>query len=163
MRRVFNVIESNTPAVHVQLKTAPADCVPSIQREWAEALRCDFARTREAKLCKLAETTQELLISYPNDAKILLWNGVVLTGYAKSLGGLAGLALLKRAKVSLERAITLAPNDGAAYLYLGLLYESTPESPYGFGDETLARTLLEQGLALTLNTPKKRLRRMAAH
>lgn len=154
MRRVFNVIETHTPAVHVQLKTAPADCVLSIQRDWAEALRCDFGRTRQALLCKLAETTQELVIEYPNDAKVLLWNGVVLTGYAKALGGLAGLALLKRAKASLERAITLAPNDGAAYLYLGLLYESVPASPYGFGDETLARTLLEQGLALTLNTQK---------
>lgn len=161
MRRVFNVIESNTPAVH--FKAAPAHYVPSIQTAWAEALRCDFGRVREAMLCKLAETTQELVISHPNDPKILLWNGVVLTGYSKSLGGLAGLALLKRAKTSLERAITLAPNDGAAYLYLGLLYESTPGSPYGFGDEILAKTLLEQGLALTLNAPKKRFQQQSGN
>jgi hypothetical protein len=51
--------------------------------------------------------------------------------------------------------MTLAPHDGAAYLYLGLLYDSVPEAPYGFGDEAMAKLLLEQGLALTLNSAEQ--------
>jgi hypothetical protein len=154
MRRVFNVIESHAPSSPSNLQTrpntAPTECIDAIQSAWAQALRCDFGRTRDAILCKLAESTQELVEQYPNDSKVLLWNGIVLTGYAKSLGGLCSLQFQRYAKTSLERAIALAPNDGAAYLYLGLLYDQAPEAPYGFGDEALAKTLLEQGLALTL-------------
>lgn len=160
MRRVFNVIESNatsSPANHLaSAAVAPRECIDAIQSSWAQALRCDFGRTRDAILCKLAESTQELVQQYPNDAKALLWNGIVLTGYAKTLGGLCALQFQGTAKASLERAIALAPNDGAAYLYLGLLYDQAPEAPYSFGNETMAKTLLEQGLALTLNSQGQR-------
>lgn len=155
MRRIFSVIETNTPTAKPSAKsvatTAPEVTIASVQVLWAEALRCEFGRAREALLCKLSETVQELAASFPNDPKVLLWNGIVLTGYAKCLGGLAGIHYLTQAKSSLERAMTLAPQDGAAYLYLGLLYDSVPEAPYGFGDEAMAKLLLEQGLALTLN------------
>ena len=156
MRRLFSAIDANNSAVKTQRPNAPKHCIADIQTAWAEALRCDFERNRETLLCKLAATTQEYAINYPNDAKVMLWNGVVLAGYARSLGGLAGLALLQHAKTSLEDAIQLAPNDGAAYLYLGFLYESAPESPYGFGNEAMAKKLLEQGLALTLPTQKSK-------
>ena len=156
MRRIFSVVESNTPtakpAIRPVVATAPEAVIASIQVLWAEALRCEFGRAREALLCKLSETVQELASNFPNDSKVLLWNGIVLTGYAKCLGGLSGIHFLTLAKTSLERAMTLAPQDGAAYLYLGLLYDSVPEAPYGFGDEAMAKLLLEQGLALTLNS-----------
>lgn len=156
MRRIFSVIETNTPTVKPSAKpataTAPEVAIASIQVLWAEALRCEFGRAREALLCRLSETVQELETNFPNDPNVLLWNGIVLTGYAKCLGGLAGIHFFTRAKNSLERAMTLAPQDGSAYLYLGLLYDSVPEAPYGFGDEAMAKLLLEQGLALTLNS-----------
>lgn len=152
MRHIFSVIETNAPTANAQATLAPEEHVSAVQDQWGDALRCEFGRAREVLLCKLAESTQDLVDSYPNDAKVQLWHGVVLTGYAKCLGGLAGLQLLKQAKVALDQAIALAPQDGAAYLYLGLLYDSVPEAPYGFGDETLAKALLEQGLALTLNS-----------
>lgn len=152
MRHIFSVIETNAPTATAQAALAPEEYISAVQDQWGNALRCDFGRAREAMLCKLAESTQDLVGSYPNDAKAQLWHGVVLTGYAKCLGGVAGLQLLKQAKAALNQAITLAPQDGAAYLYLGLLYDSTPPAPYGFGDETLAKALLEQGLALTLNS-----------
>ena len=158
MRRIFSVIETNTPTANTAVQpatTAPEVAIASIQVLWAEALRCDFGRAREALLCKLSETVQELAASFPNDPKVLLWNGIVLTGYAKCLGGLAGIQFLTQAKASLERAMSLAPQEGAAYLYLGLLYDSTPEAPYGFGDEAMAKLLLEQGLALTLNSAEQ--------
>ncbi|MCR2745270.1 TRAP transporter TatT component family protein [Limnobacter parvus] len=161
MRRVFNVIESNatsSPANHsATISAAPQECIEAIQSAWAQALRSDFGRTRDAILCELAQSTQELAQQYPNDARTLLWNGIVLTGYAKSLGGLCALQFQSTAKASLERAIALAPKDGAAYLYLGLLYDQAPEAPYSFGNETMAKALLEQGLALTLNAQGQRL------
>ena len=155
MRRVFNVIDRGIAGSPAHTKTAPNNNIEEVQTAWAQALRCDFGRTRDAMLCRLAETTQELAHQYPNDAKVLLWNGIVLTGYAKSLGGLCSLQFQNHAKVSLERAIALAPNDGAAYLYLGLLYDQAPTAPYGFGDENIARSLLEQGLKLTLNSAEQ--------
>jgi len=155
MRRVFNVIDRGIASSPANAETAPGNNIEAVQAAWAQALRCDFGRTRDAMLCHLAETTQELAHQYPNDSKVLLWNGIVLTGYAKSLGGLCALQFQAHAKASLERAIALAPNDGAAYLYLGLLYDHAPASPYGFGDENIARSLLEQGLKLTLSSAEQ--------
>lgn len=159
MRRIFRVIEANNPAATTPTQ-ANEDCIRSIQVAWAEALRCDCGRSRDALLCKLADTCNELVLLYPNDAKVLLWQGIVMTGYAKSLGGLCGLQLQLQAKLALERAMALAPTDGAACLYLGLLYDQAPEAPYGFGDETKAKALLEKGLNLMLN-PKQVGRRSA--
>lgn len=155
MRRVFNVIDASAASRTARSQTATNQCIETIQSSWAQALRCDFGRTRDAMLCHLAETTQELAHQYPNDAKVLLWNGIVLTGYAKSLGGLCALQFQAHAKASFERAISLAPNDGAAYLYLGLLYDHAPAAPYGFGDESIAKSLLEQGLKLTMNSTEQ--------
>ncbi|HEX4857201.1 MAG TPA: hypothetical protein VFV28_10335 [Limnobacter sp.] len=157
MRRIFNVIETS-PAMRagkartaLAVSSAPAEAVEGIQSAWANALRCTFERDRSAQLCRLAEHTQQLVQQYPDDPRVQLWNGVVLTGYAKSLGGLCALQLQAAAKTSLEKAIELAPQDGAAYLYLGLLYDHSPTAPFSFGDENMARSLLEKGLALTLN------------
>ena len=155
MRHIFSVIETNAPTPKAQALKAPEEAIRSIRNRWVDALRCDYGRAREAQLCLLSETTRELASTYPNDDAVLLWNGVVLTGYAKCLSGLAGLHLLRHAKTSLEKAIVLAPQEGAAYLYLGLLYDSVPEAPYGFGDEAIAKSLLEKGLGLTLNSAKQ--------
>lgn len=158
MRRKFNVIEANTltskPSI-TATTAAPGEAIDSVQSLWAQALRCDFRQDREVLLCKLAENVQELRTNFPNDPKVLLWNGIVLAGYAKCLGGLAGIHFLKLAKTSLEQAISMAPKDGAAYIYLGLLYDSTPVAPFGFGDEAMAKVLLEEGMALTLNYAKQ--------
>jgi hypothetical protein len=154
MRRIFNVIE-NSPLPRVsRASTAPAQAIEAVQSAWAKALRCELERDRSSQLCALAETTAELADKHPLDAQVLLWKGVVLTGYAKSLGGLCALQLQDAAKTALEKAIELAPKDGGAYLYLGLLYDHSPEAPYGFGNETKARMLLEKGLALTLNSAR---------
>ncbi|HEX4843770.1 MAG TPA: hypothetical protein VFV57_08860 [Limnobacter sp.] len=141
------------PQTNATIHTAPADCIESIQSAWAQALRTDRGPQRDALMCQLAETAEELAAVYPNDPKTQLWKGIALAGYAKVLGGLVSLKLLEQAKTALERAIALNPMDGPAHLYLGLLYENAPEAPYGFGDETAAKALLKQGLMLTLNSP----------
>lgn len=151
MRRVFNLIDAGATSGPTQATLAPSHYIEAVRATWAQALRCDTGRTRDAMLCGLTETVQELAHQYPEDAKVMLWNGIVLTGYAKSLGGLCALQFQAKAKTALERAILLSPNDGAAYLYLGLLYDHAPGAPYGFGDESIAKGLLEQGLKLTLN------------
>ncbi|HEX4918984.1 MAG TPA: hypothetical protein VFV43_13860 [Limnobacter sp.] len=132
---------------------APDGCVESIQSAWVRALRADRGPQRDALMCQLAETAEELAALYPNDPKTQLWKGIALAGYAKVVGGLVSLKLLDRAKAALERTIDLNPLDGPAHLYLGLLYERAPEAPFGFGDEKLAKTFLRQGLVLTLRSP----------
>ncbi|HEX4880117.1 MAG TPA: hypothetical protein VFV39_09760 [Limnobacter sp.] len=130
---------------------APGDRIESVQNTWTKALRTDHGPQRDALICQLAETVDELAMLYPNDSKTQLWRGIVLCGYAKTVGGLVCLKLLQTAKTSFEKAIALNPKNGPAHLYLGLLYQRAPEAPFGFGDETRARALLEQGLALTLS------------
>jgi hypothetical protein len=160
MRRFFSVAEANNPVPPTSPSQAPEDCITAIQSAWAEALRCDFGRARDAMLCRLTEHCNELTLLYPDDAKVLLWHGIVMTGYAKALGGLCGLQLQVQAKIILERAMALAPYDGAPCLYLGLLYDQAPEAPFGFGDEAKAKKLLEKGLGLMLN-PRRHDRRTA--
>ncbi|WP_370264194.1 hypothetical protein [Limnobacter sp.] len=131
---------------------APNDCLESIQNAWAEALREPHGQKRMALLGHLAETTEALAHQHPQDAKVHVWLGIVLSGYARQLGGLCALQLLERARQALETALNLNPKDGLAHLYLGLLYEKAPEAPFGFGDEKKAKLLLQKGLALTRST-----------
>lgn len=143
-------IDASSPAFQASLQTLPADQLDQIQQAWGAALRQPEGRDRDAALANLAALTQELSQQFGACAKAHLWNGIVLAGYAKAVGGLCALQLLKASKNSLELAIRLAPEDGAAYLQLGLLYQNAPEAPYGFGDEAQAKVWLEKGLQLTL-------------
>lgn len=154
MRRVFNVIELNTFAAKTQatLETAPLHLIVSIEKAWVQAIRSDVPRTRHMLLCHLTQTTQDLAANYPNDPNVALWNGIVLVAYSRAVGGVCALNMLIEARTSFERAIELAPQNGAAYLHLGLLYERAPIAPYCFGDERKAKELLEKGLCLTLQT-----------
>lgn len=86
MRRVFNLIDAGATSGPTQATLAPSHYIEAVRATWAQALRCDTGRTRDAMLCGLTETVQELAHQYPEDAKVMLWNGIVLTGYAKSLG-----------------------------------------------------------------------------
>src|SRR6185503_6465948 len=65
-------------------------------------------------------------------------------------GGLAGLALAKSARKSLEQALAIDPKalDGSAYTTLGSLFYQVPGWPIGFGDDKKALELLQRGLAL---------------
>ncbi len=135
------------------LKQAPSHLIDLVQSQWSQALRAPAGRERDLLLHSLVENTDELRAAYPQDSRVHMWTGVVSAGYGRELGGVCGLELLNKAKAALEQAIALNPQDGAAYLYLGFLYESVPEKPYCFGDEALAKQFLSTGLKLTLKSP----------
>ena len=135
------------------LKQAPNHLINLIQYQWSQALRAPAGRERDLLLHSLFENTGELRAVYPFDSRVQMWAGVVSAGYGRELGGVCGLELLNEAKAALEQAIALNPQDGAAYLYLGFLYESAPVKPYCFGDEALAKHFLSEGLKLTLKSP----------
>jgi len=139
----------------IAIKQAPNHLIDLIQSQWSQALRAPAGRDRDLLLHSLVENTDELRAAYPQDSRVQLWTGVVSAGYGRELGGVCGLELMNKAKAALEQAIALNPEDGAAYLYLGFLYESVPVKPYCFGDEALAKHFLSLGLKLTLKTPNK--------
>lgn len=98
----------------------------------------------------LAEETNALAGRYPDNAEVLVWQGIMLASEARAKGGLGALALAKDARAVLERAIEIDPrgNDGLAYVALGALYDRVPGWPVGFGDSDTAETMFQRALEI---------------
>lgn len=87
---------------------------------------------------------------YPNEAELLVWQGIVFASEARAKGGLAALGLAKEAREVLERAVTLDAEgyQGSAYVTLGALYDRAPGWPLAFGDDAVAERMFERALAI---------------
>lgn len=83
-----------------------------------------------------------------DDAEAWLAVGLIRAGYAKSIGGMKGLAELKNARRELEQSIQIDPTamSGAASGMLGRLYATVPRWPLAFGSKRRARTLLTEAM-----------------
>ena len=90
------------------------------------------------------------LNSNPNDAKIHVWTGILQSTLAGAKGGLGALSLAKAAKSHLQTAIELDGSvlSGSAYTSLGVLYNSVPGWPIGFGDKKKSLTNLKRALEI---------------
>lgn len=87
---------------------------------------------------------------HPEDARYLIWEGIIRASYAGSKGGLDALSEVKAAKTLFEQAIALDKTalDGSAYTSLGSLYYQVPGWPIGFGSDKKAREYLLKGLEI---------------
>ncbi|MFD2190700.1 hypothetical protein [Pistricoccus aurantiacus] len=105
---------------------------------------------RADALGELAEDAKALAKTYPNNARVLVWQGIVLASQARAKGGVGALGLAKEARASLEQAIRLDPqgNVGSAYVTLGALYDRVPGWPLGFGDDDQAERMFEKALRI---------------
>jgi tetratricopeptide (TPR) repeat protein len=90
------------------------------------------------------------LRSNPNNAEIHVWTGILQSTLAGAKGGLGALSLAKAAKSHLESAIDLdgAVLSGSAYTSLGVLYNSVPGWPIGFGDKKKSLKNLKRALEI---------------
>ncbi|WP_227368553.1 hypothetical protein [Halomonas sp. M20] len=122
----------------------------SLKNRW-ENITTQMPEDARAKALEgLADEAGTLARQYSDDARVLIWQGIVLASQARESGGLSALGLAKDARAALERGIELDPkgNGGSAYVTLGALYDRVPGWPVGFGNSETAEAMFQQALAI---------------
>jgi tetratricopeptide (TPR) repeat protein len=127
--------------------------VAALQHDWAVATYQTPKGQREAAFKALSERAAGVSAAYPGRAEPLVWQAIVLAGYADALGGIkavfAALPMVKQARDLLLEAERRDPTvlDGSVYTSLGSLYYMVPGWPIGFGDPRKARVYLDKAVA----------------
>lgn len=131
-----------------------AASIDDVRAEW-EAVSVAPAGDKEARLSKLAETTEALVSANGNSAEAQTWHGIVLAGLAREQSKLAGLRTIKKARTALETATKLDPNglDGSAYVTLGAMYAQVPGRPIAFGNVKTAEEMFKKALSVRTTGP----------
>jgi tetratricopeptide (TPR) repeat protein len=108
------------------------------------------ADTQEAAFKALAEQAHQVTANSPTQAEAMIWEAIVLSGYAKAKGGLGALKYAEQARDLLLASEKLNPQamHGSAYTTLGSLHYKVPGWPIGFGDKKKARAYLEKALQI---------------
>ena len=124
--------------------------IASLQHEWARIKYQTSENLQEAQFEALAKTAETITARYPNRAEPLIWEGIILSTWAGSKGGLGALSLVKQSRDRLEAALVINPAalDGSAYTSLGTLYFKVPGWPIGFGDDEKAEEMLTKALGI---------------
>jgi tetratricopeptide (TPR) repeat protein len=103
---------------------------------------------------ELVRTADDLGEQNPDSADCMVWEGITRSVLAKYKGkGLTALALVRQAKIRLERAIVMDPQvaDGAAYNALAMLYAQVPSWPVSFGNSRKAELYFQKAVAVSSN------------
>lgn len=121
-----------------------------IQSAWAEIKYQIPEKQQAARYHALAEQAAQLAAAQPDNAEVLIWQGIVLSSEAGAKGGLGALSIAKAAKRQLEAALELDGSalNGSAYTSLGTLLYKVPGWPIGFGDKQRAEQLLKKALTI---------------
>lgn len=136
------------PAVYAADKIDPA--IEQLQHDWVQVNYHTAADAQEAAFKALAEQAHQITANSPNQAEAMIWEAIVLSGYAKAKGGLGALKYAEKARDLLLAAEKLNPQamQGSAYTTLGSLHYKVPGWPIGFGDKKKARAYLEKALQI---------------
>jgi len=131
-------------------QAAVEDDVRQLQADWAQVKYVTPKAEQEKAFEALTQVAVTVRDRYPNRAEPAIWYGIIAASYAGAKGGLGALSIVKEAKGSLEKALTIDKGalDGSAYTSLGSLYYQVPGWPVGFGDDKKALEMLQAGLAL---------------
>lgn len=125
----------------------------TLQHAWATATYQTAKDQQEAAFKTLTEQAHQLTSHHPDANEAMIWEAIVLSGYAKSMGPLHPVNALKTAEQArdlLFASIKTNPQalHGSAYTTLGSLYFRVPGWPIGFGDKKKGREYLEKALQL---------------
>ncbi|MDP2752118.1 MAG: tetratricopeptide repeat protein [Rhodocyclaceae bacterium] len=144
---VFCLIASTLNAADL-----PPD-VARLQTEWAFVNYKLPEKDQEAAFKILVERARAVSEKMPGRAESLIWEGIVLAGYAKAKGGLGALGLAEKSRDRLLEAERIDPNAmmGSVYTSLGSLHYKVPGWPISFGDKKKAREYLQKALTLNPN------------
>lgn len=121
-----------------------------LQTRWAEINYQLAGKAQAGAFEQLIDEAETFVQQHPEDANLLIWDGIIKSSYAGASGGFGALKYAKAAKADFEKAMTIDPNalDGSAYTSLGTLYFKVPGWPIGFGDNDKAESLLRQAVAI---------------
>lgn len=124
--------------------------IKDLQHAWAKANYRTPEKEQEAAFKALSEQAHQVSAAHPGRAEPLIWEAIILSGYAKAKGGLGALKLAEQARDLLLSAEKINPLalDGSAYTTLGSLHYKVPRWPFGFGDTKKARAYLEKALQI---------------
>lgn len=122
----------------------------SLKNRWENTVTDMPANQRESTLRALASEAENIASQHPNEAEVLIWQGIVLASYARERGGLGALGTAGDARDVLERAIEIDPQggNGSAYVTLGALYDRAPGRPLGFGNSNTAERMFQRALEI---------------
>jgi cytochrome c-type biogenesis protein CcmH/NrfG len=111
------------------------------------------ADAQEMQMAALAERAGKIVQQYPNQPEPTIWLGILISEQAsmanENSSPVKALRLAMRARdilVEAEKADPVALDAGAP-TSLGVLYYRVPGFPFGFGDKTKARHLLQEATA----------------
>jgi len=125
--------------------------VKGIKDNWAHIVyEVKGSSAQTSALDNLAQQAALIVQRYPGKAEPLVWHGIVTSEQANRSNFFHMLGLAAKARDILTKAYSIDPKaeDGRAALGLGVLYYKVPGSPFGFGDDRKAKTLLKQALAV---------------
>ena len=124
--------------------------IVQLQHDWAKANYKTPEDNKEATFKALADRAHQVTAASPNKAEAMIWEAIVLSGYAKAKGGLGALKFAEQARDLLIASLKIDPNalQGSANTSLGSLYYKVPRWPIGFGDHKKAREHLEKALQI---------------
>ena len=135
---------------HITIAQEADSLLSELQSGWAVANYQLKGKQQFKAFEALIERGDASLISNPNDAEIHVWTGIIKSTLAGAKGGLGALGLAKAAKVNLEKALEIDGTvlSGSAYTSIGVLYNSVPGWPIGFGDKKKSSKNLKRALEL---------------
>lgn len=124
--------------------------VEKLQHEWAVANYKTPEDKQEASFKALSELAHQMSANNPKQPEIMIWEAIIVSGYAKAKGGIGALGLAERSRDLLFAAEAINPNalHGSIYTTLGSLHYKVPGWPIGFGDKKKAREYLEKALKI---------------
>lgn len=126
------------------------DSVTELQHGWAHAYYQTPKDQKEAEFKVLAAKAHQITLASPSRVEPMVWEGIILSSYAKFAGALSALDKAKAARDLLVSAEKIQPDalNGSIYSSLGSLYYKVPGWPIGFGDKKKAREYLEKAVKL---------------
>jgi len=124
--------------------------IAQLQHDWAKANYQTPEDAQEAAFNSLVDEAHQVTAKSGDAPEAMIWEAIVLSGYAKAKGGLSGLKSVEKARDLLLSVEKIKPDalQGSAYTTLGSLYYKVPGWPIGFGDKKKARAYLEKALQI---------------
>lgn len=129
--------------------------ITSLQHKWAK-INYQSTKSKEEKDAQedafknLADEAAKVSASHAGAPEPLIWEAIILSGYAKAKGGIGALKIAEKARDLLLASEKINPQalQGSAYTTLGSLHYKVPGWPIGFGDKEKARAYLEKSLQI---------------
>lgn len=144
----FAVVCMTAGSAHAEVPLEQS--IEHLQHEWATINYQAGVGKKEDAFKALADQAHQVSLNHPNRAEPLIWEAIILSGYAGANGGLGALGATKQARELLLQAEKMDATalHGSVYTSLGSLYYKVPGWPLGFGDKKKAREYLEKALQI---------------